>query len=90
MKLLSRNLVNLSTKDVLDSLGHVSRYELNNGNSYNVFFIEARYFGFEEVCHKTNKIIKEERALDEYDYKIDIFFKDKERDLGWNLMFKDW
>jgi len=90
MKLLSRNLVNLSTKDALDSLAHVSRYELNSGNLYNVFFIEARYFGFEEVCCKTNKIIKEERALDEYDYKIDIFFNDKERDLGWNLMFKDW
>ena len=90
MKLLNRNMVNLSTKDNDDSLGHVSRYRLSSGNLYNVFFIEARYFGFEEICKDSGKIIKEERALDEYDYKIDIFFKDEERNLGWNPMFKDW
>jgi len=90
MNLLSRSLVNLSTKKNNDSLGHVSRYELSNGNSYNVFFIEARYFGCEEVCFKTGKIIKEERSLSEYDYRIDLFFKDQDRDLGWDSMFKDW
>ena len=90
MILLDRNLVNLSTKSNPDSLGHVSRYQLDSGNLYNVFFIEARYFGFEEICYKTKKIIREVRTLDEYNYKIDIFFKDKDRDLGWNPTFKDW
>ena len=90
MMLKQRNLINLGTNNSPNTLGHVSKYRLNNGNLYNVFFIEARYFGYEEICCKTGKIIKEDRSLGEYDYKIDLFFKDRDRDLGWDSTLKDW
>ena len=87
MKLLDRTLVNLSSKEEPDRLGHISLYKLNNDNLYYVYFIEARYFGCKEVDCKTNKTIKEERISDEYHYNLDLFFNDKDRYLGWDRMF---
>ena len=87
MKLLDRTLVNLSSKEEPDRLGHISLYRLNNNNLYYVYFIEARYFGCQEVEYKTNTIIKDERISDDYHYSIDLFFNDKNRYLGWDRMF---
>ena len=83
MILRDRRLVSLVTKADPNILGHVSRYELDSGNIYNIFFIESRYFGFEEICRDTGKIIKEERSLSEYNYKIDILFKEFGKKLAW-------
>ena len=90
MRLVNRSLINLSSKDRPGELGHISSYILENGNKHNVFFIEERYFGSEEICALSGKIINEDRAIKEYDYKIDIFFKDPDRNLGWDPDFIDW
>ena len=79
MKLLKRTLVDLSSKRDRDKLGHISLYKLSNGNLYYVYFIEARYFGCKEVTPNTNKVVKEERALSNYHYSLDLFFNDKNR-----------
>tara|TARA_B100000131_G_scaffold7812_1_gene8103 strand:- start:2784 stop:3050 length:267 start_codon:yes stop_codon:yes gene_type:complete len=83
-----KGLLDLATRTSLDMSGHISSYELSNGNTYNVFFIEARYFGAEEICLKTGKIIREYRASNEYDYKIDFMFKDSSRLLMHKRTFK--
>ena len=88
MILRRKGLVNLATRASLDMSGHISSYELSNGNTYNVFFIEARYFGAEEICLKTGKTIREYRSSNEYDYKIDFLFKDDSRFIGWENIFK--
>ena len=90
MKLAGRSLINLSSKERPGELGHISYYILDNGNKHNVFFIEEKYFGSEEVCCSSGRIISEDRVLSEYDYKIDIFFKDPDRSLGWDSDFVDW
>ena len=87
MKLLDRTLVNLSSGTRQDLLGHISLYELNSGNYYYVYFIEARYFGMKEVDWKEDKVMKEHRSDNEYHYSLDLFFEDKNRYLGWNKMF---
>tara|TARA_Y100000034_G_C6624215_1_gene272220 strand:- start:153 stop:416 length:264 start_codon:yes stop_codon:yes gene_type:complete len=82
MKLLGRDLIDLSDKNNPDRLGHVSVYKLKNNNTYKVFYIEARYFGMNEV-DSNNNTVNSDRSLDDYDYKIDIYFGDKARSLGW-------
>ena len=82
MKLINRNLVDLDSKDMPKGLGHVSRYRLKNGNKHVLYFIEARYFGFDEFYLETDRIINQGRSLDDYDYKLDSYFNDERRSLG--------
>ncbi len=82
MKLIEQNLVDLSDYNNQDRLGHVSEYELSNGNKYFVYFLEMRFFGFKEI-DKSGKIVKEESAEDHH-YSLDIMFNDRSRYLGWN------
>jgi hypothetical protein len=84
MILKDRELVNLSSRKNKNLLGHISKYEKRNGNTYEVFFIEERYFGFKET-DRSGKIIEEGRMHSEYDYLLDRFFEMKERRISCNF-----
>ena len=83
MKLLSRTLVDLSSKNTGNLTGHISVYKMDNGNLYYVYFIEARYYASKEIDPITKKIIKERGSISNYHYSVDLFFYDKARHLGW-------
>ena len=83
MNLISKKMVDLDSRESPGKFGHVSQYRLANGNKYLVYFIEARYFGFDEFHLDTDKLVNQGRSLDDYDYRIDSYFHDEARDLGW-------
>jgi len=83
VKLLSRTLVDLSSKNTGNLTGHISVYKMDNGNLYYVYFIEARYYASKEIDPITKKIIKEKGSISNYHYSVDLFFYDKARHLGW-------
>ena len=83
MKIIRKTLVNLSNAKHPDRLGHISEYELRNGNRYFVYFLEMRYFGLKEFS-LSGKLIQEESS-EEHHYSLDFMFEDKSRHLGWNF-----
>ncbi len=84
MVLLEKIMVNLSSKHHPNLLGHISIYELKNGNISYVYYIEEKFYASKEVCSRTSKLIKEEGSDHDYHYSVDIFFNDKKRYLGWS------
>ena len=89
MKLLGKTLVNLSRGLGDSKLGHLSIYEKRNGNTYYVYFIEARYFGHKEFDPILKKVVDEGRASDSYHYSIDLYFEDESRYFGWDVDFSE-
>ena len=65
MKILKRTFVELNN----GSLGHVSTFQKKNGNSYYVFFIEARYAGFREVSADGLRIVAKDGVEPFANYK---------------------
>ena len=83
MKLIRQTLVDLSDYKNKDRLGHISQYELRNGNKYFVYFLEMQFFGFKEFT-PDGSLIREESA-EEHHYSLDIMFNNEERYLGWEF-----
>lgn len=84
MLLKNRIMVNLSCLAEPNLLGHISVYELQSGNTYYVYCIEQRFYAAKEVCKDTGKIIMEESSDNDYHYRVDLFFNDESRYMGWN------
>ena len=78
MKLLRKYLIDLSDWHTKDRLGHISYYKSSEGKEHHVFFIEERYFG-SDVISGDGKVIFSDRALDDYDYKLDSYFYEESR-----------
>ena len=78
MKLVKKYLVDLSDRTNKDRLGHVSYYIKQNGEEHRVFFIEKRYFGADTLSHN-GEVVRSDRSIGDYDYKLDIYFNEKSR-----------
>ena len=76
-------MVDLSDADNPDRLGHISTYELNNGDTYKLYFLEARYFSLKQT-DKEGNLVRQESANAEYHYSLDMMFNNKDRHLGWD------
>ena len=83
MTLVERIMVDLSSKHHPQLLGHISIYELSNGNIRYEYHIEEKFYAAKDVCSRTSKTLKEEGSDNDYHYSVDIFFNDKKRWLGW-------
>lgn len=83
MFLKNRIMVNLSSLSEPNLLGHISTYELPSGNTYYVYSIEQEFYAAKEVCKDTGRVISEESTDNDYHYRVDLFFNDKERYMGW-------
>tara|TARA_B100000579_G_scaffold374946_1_gene339474 strand:- start:268 stop:528 length:261 start_codon:yes stop_codon:yes gene_type:complete len=78
MKLIKRIGVDLSDFKNKNRTGHISEYILKNGNRYFLYFLEMKYFGFKKTdCD--GKILESGCSEDEHDYRIDIYFEDRDR-----------
>ena len=66
MKLLKRTFVELPN----DTLGHVTSFEKNNGNTYYVFYVECRYSGFQEVSADGASVVSSEGIEPFRDYSV--------------------
>ena len=84
MMLVDKTMVNLSSANHPNLLGHIEIYEvIPSGNLYYKYFVEKKFYAAKEVDQSTGKIIREESSDNDYHYSIDIFFSDRTRWLGW-------
>ena len=83
MILKERTLINLGSSFKKDLLGHISTYEKKNGNTYRVYFVEARYFGYKETDNY-GRIVSEGRSGQDYNYLFDILLEREEKRMGWS------
>lgn len=86
MVLIERSMVNLSSSNNPDLLGHIEVYETYSGNLFFIYYIEKEFYASKEVCSTTNKVINEKASDNDYHYSVDIFFNDRSRWLGWSGM----
>ena len=86
MFLRNRIMVNLSCPAEPNLLGHISVYDLSCGNTYYVYSIEQQFYAAKEICKDTGRVVSEESSDNDYHYRVDLFFNDKSRYMGWNAV----